>query len=104
MFTDVSLVKVKTLTRKMANQIQIALYNDGREGSTILKGFQADTIRPLAWADGTVLDGFDYQRVWLVEFQGCLYWIAAPYGGRVSNSTPEWMETCCKNLPQIFIS
>ena len=103
MIRDVSLVKVKALTKKMAEQIQLTSYTEPI-GKRILEALRQDYVRPLAWASGGVIDGIpEVGRAWLIEFESQLFWMSAPYGGRVSDSTPEWMETCCKNLPQLFI-
>jgi len=103
MLHDVNLVKVKTLNRRMAAQIEVATY-DSPLGKQILKDLREDLTRPLAWAQGEMVDGIpDMGKAWLMSHEGNLCWLSAPYGGKVSDSSPEWMVDCCKNLPQVFI-
>ena len=103
MYKDVSLIKVKTLTKKMAQQIEVVPYNCERFKS-LTNQFRTDTLRPIAWAQGNLIDGIScVSKAWLVEDGSQLVWISAPYSGKVSESTPDWLDTCTKNLPQIFI-
>jgi hypothetical protein len=103
MFKDTDLIKVKAMSKNMAKQVTVVVYHD-EIGKKILEGFRADTVRPTAWACGEVLDGIpDNVRAWLVSFEGNWYWISAPYGGKVADGSPEWMQVCSKNLPQVFI-
>lgn len=103
MLCEAPLIKVKAMSRSMAKQVTVLAFSDDlcRE---IIKAFQADTCRPLAWCQGEVLDGIpDNTRAWLVEYEGTLYWITAPYKGRCGDGTPEWMQTCTRGLQQVFV-
>ena len=97
MISDVLLIKVKTLTKKMADQIQVTNYTE-ETGKRLLE------MRPLAWASGEVIDGIpNGGRAWLFENEQQLWWMSAPYGGRVSERAPDWLNLYAKNLPQVFI-
>jgi len=103
MLQNKPLITVKALSTKMAKQISIAYLNEG-VGRKILEAFKSDTCRPIAWANGEVLDGIpDMSKAWLVEFEGTLYWMVAPYCGKCDETSVEWMKVCCKDLPQVFI-
>jgi len=102
---DTNIIKVKTLSKKMAAQIQPAKLPDGKVGKQISAALMNGTLKPIAWAQGNMIAGVpNTGRAWLIEFLGELYWAAAPYGGKVSEGTPDWLARCAKDLPQVFIS
>lgn len=104
MITEAPLIKVKTLSAKMARQIQVVHWSYDEIAKEIHEGFMEDTVRPIGWAQGEVIDGIpDNVRAWLVQYDGNWYWISAPYGGKLGPGQPDWMAVCCKNLQQIFI-
>lgn len=96
------LIKVKAMSKSMAKQIQICTPYGDETYRAIIKAFEADTCRPIGWVAGDTVcaDGYKY---WLVDYEGQFYFVLAPYAGRASQGTPEWMQICCKNLPQVFI-
>lgn len=101
---SIDLIKVKSLTAKMARQITVVHFNDVM-GKTLIEYMKKDFVRPLAWASGEVLDGIpDMSKAWLIEFEGNLYWMAAPYNGKIDESSPDWMKTCVAGLQQVFIN
>jgi hypothetical protein len=83
------LVKVKALSKSMARQIMVVHTSYDEMTKRIVEEFRIGTIRPIAWACGEVIDGIPNGcKVWLVEFEGNLYWVNAPYGGKITEGQP----------------
>lgn len=95
-----------TISRRVAGQIRVARYPD-KPFKELMEGFRGDTLRPMGWVDGECLpSGHDYGPVWLVEYEGGLWWIKAPYQGDPEKATEDqkgWMVLCTKGLKQIFL-
>ncbi len=106
MITSKPLVQVKAMSKAMAKQVQVAP-NNSDEWKAILEALRTDMTRPTGWASGEIIDGIpDNTRAWLVQYpfpNGDYWWIAAPYGGKVTNGVPDWMKVCTENLTQIFV-
>lgn len=99
MTTDVTLVKVKTMTKSMAKQIQVVKL-DWKEGSPFRKiraALEADTVRPLGWTPGMNLGCSDEVDFWLIEFEGRLWWFMTNNVGTAK------LEFDVNKVPQIFV-
>lgn len=98
MVKDSPLLQVKTLTKRMVGQIQVAHWPDAA-AKAIFRGLQEGTIQPIAWLDGSVLDGFNaHVYVWLVKYNNNLFLIDAPSRGI------DWVSKLWVGLEQIFIN
>jgi hypothetical protein len=99
-------VEVTTMSRKVASQIRMARYPDPVY-KAILNGCKHDTLRPIGWVDGEHLpSNTEYGPIWLMNVDGGLWWIKAPYQGdpdKAMEDQKDWMVLCTKDLKQIFL-
>ena len=71
MINEKSLLSVKTLKRKFADQI-VQVYKDSELGKQILNKIENKQIIPIGWRMKDNLVG----EVWLIKYENCFYWIS----------------------------
>jgi hypothetical protein len=99
------IVKVKTLSKKMAEQIRI-VYPDSEvkevheTAMRLLLGIENRRIFPIGWVNWKLIGGDMNIVVWLVEFGNQFYWLERPAEG-----SAHWHESfgVHRDVPQLFI-
>lgn len=83
MLAETNLLKVQTITAKLAKQIQVVKYDSapGSLHTEIREQLTKDYVRPAGWVLEEVLPHSHMTasgRYWLVQMKGQYYWFVAP--------------------------
>lgn len=88
--TDSALLKVKTLSRSMAKQIQFVPYKiePGSLWNQIRDGLLDGRLKPIGWVHQDALGSSYPCGFWLVFYQARYWWFMAPNGSDLAIKFP----------------
>lgn len=84
--TETALLKVKTISKKMAEQIQHVPYKRGGKDQPTLwdrihQALEAEEVKPIGWVPPVVLDSNYPLGFWLIHFENRYWWWMCPNHG-----------------------